>query len=279
MQAPLVFNIQRFSLHDGGGIRTILFFKGCPLHCPWCSNPEGIALGQEILRREKLCIRCSASSCYTCTSTPEDCPANALSRMGQYYTPQELCALACRDALVFEEGGGITLSGGEPLLHKEYLLELLSLLRRCVPNIAVETTGDIPPETLVALMPFIDLFLYDLKITDAQASRQITGGNAERIASNLRLLAQRAARVIPRIPLVPGYTDSEANLTDIALLAAENGLYEVHLLPFHQYGSGKYAGLGLEYTLAELEPPNEQAIQAAVGLLERHGLRVVVGGY
>ncbi len=280
MNTPLIFNIQRFSIHDGGGIRTIIFFKGCPLYCPWCSNPESISKEQQLIRNNNLCIQCSACDAYHCTNTPESCPVNALSFCGAYFTPDQLVKEIEKDQIIYDEdGGGVTLSGGEPLLHPEYLTKLLPKLKPWINSIAVETCGNIPFKNIAASLPYIDLYLYDLKIMDRDKFKEICGGNLDLVINNLKELVALNKIVIPRFPFIPGFTDSSENIAAIGKLVCDLSLNQVHLLPFHQMGSGKYENLGMDYSLSELDPPSDDHIQNAVQQLETFGLHVTVGGY
>ena len=280
MKIPLIFNIQRFSIHDGGGIRTNVFFKGCPLHCPWCANPEGISAESQIIRNQSRCIKCSAADAKNCITPPNDCPVNALSVCGHSYSPSQLADEVLKDQLIFDEdGGGITLTGGEPLLYPEYLSRFLPMVRRSLGNIAVETCGNVPIESIQAVFPYIDTFLYDLKIMDTQVFFDVCGGDLSCVISNFKFLAASGKRIIPRIPFVPTFTDSFENINAIAHLVASCRLQEVHLLPFHQLGSGKYQNLGMPYSLSRLVPPTENEISSAVHRFERAGLKAIVGGY
>lgn len=278
MQDPIIFNIQRFSLHDGGGIRTMIFFKGCPLRCPWCSNPEGISLEPQILLQPARCIKCSAPSVYECAKEPWECPTGAKSFAGRHYTIEELKKEALKDAVFYEEDGGITLSGGEALLFAEYLSRFLPEIKREGVHVAVETTGNVPRANIEQVMEYIDLFLFDLKIMDAAQMRAICGGDIELIRRNFEFLS-RHKQVIPRLPLIPGFTDSEENLREIRDLILSCGLKEVHILPYHSFGSSKYEQLGLEYTLAALSAPSKEEINRTCRLFEEEGIRPVVGGY
>ena len=280
MTTPLIFNIQRFSIHDGGGIRTIIFFKGCPLHCPWCSNPESISPKKQLIRSNNRCIQCSAVDAYHCINTPETCPVDALSYCGEVYTPEQLVEEIAKDQVIYDEdGGGVTLSGGEPFLFPEFLCQLLPKLKPWLNSIAVETCGNVPFENIRVCLPYIDLFLYDLKILDEARFQDVCGGNLDLVTSNLRALVAQNKRVIPRIPFIPGFTDSRENIAAISELVVELGLEEVHILPFHQMGSGKYENLGMTYTLPDLMPPSDEQVDAAVEQLSALGLQVVVGGY
>jgi len=280
MKIPLIFNIQRFSIHDGGGIRTIIFFKGCPLHCPWCSNPEGISGRRQLIRNNKRCIQCTSSDAQHCPNLPEDCPVNALSYCGQRYTIDQLITEIKKDQLMFDEdGGGLTLSGGEPLLYPEFLSQLLPKLKPWMDSIAVETCGNVPFDNIQVVLPYIDIFLFDLKIMERKKFNQVCGGNLSRVISNLQKLVSLKKNVIPRIPLIPTFTDSSENLDRIADLVINLGLHQVHLLPYHRLGSGKYDNLGIPYPIPKIKPPNPDQLLKVVNQLQLKGLQVIVGGF
>lgn len=277
MKNPLIFNIQRFSLHDGGGIRTTVFCKGCPLHCPWCSNPEGIFPLPQVMLHPARCIQCSATSPKACFKLPEACPAGAKVLCGRPISPEALWAEVKKDIAFFEAGGGVTFSGGEPLLFPEFLARVLAELDGIVDT-AVETCGNIPPENLAIVSPAIDTFLFDLKILDRHAFDSICGGDLKLVLSNFEALVRQGKHLVPRVPLIPSYTDGAENLRRIGHFLSANGLRQVHLLPFHQMGMAKYEGLGLAYSLGQLEPPNDAAIQRAGEIFAAQGIHVVVGG-
>ena len=280
MNTPLIFNIQRFSIHDGGGIRTIVFFKGCLLHCPWCSNPEGISTKPQLIRNNNRCIQCSAVDAYHCTNTPDNCPVNALTCCGQEYTVDQLVKEIASDQIIYDEdNGGVTFSGGEPFLFPEFLEQLLSRIRPWTNSIAVETCGNVPFENIEKTLPYVDLYLYDLKIMDEEKFRDVCGGNLSIVISNLEKLVSLHKNVIPRIPLIPTFTDDAENIDRIAQLCLKLGLTQVHLLPFHQMGSGKYENMGMPYTLSELRPFTDDQISAVVSRLESRGLQVITGGF
>jgi pyruvate formate lyase activating enzyme len=280
MKTPLIFNIQRFSIHDGGGIRTIVFFKGCSLHCPWCSNPESISSERQLIRNNQRCIRCSAEDAFHCPNTPESCPVNALSCCGQEYTVEQLAREIASDQIIYDEdGGGLTLSGGEPFLYPEFLAALLSKVRPWMNSIAVETCGNVPFENIAQTLPYIDCYLYDLKIMDSEKFRQVCGGNLATVIGNLEKLVSLQKNVIPRFPLIPTFTDDAENIDKIIQLSLRLGFKQVHLLPFHQLGSGKYENLGMPYTLSELGPFSDEQIAQIANRFEVQGLQVIVGGF
>jgi len=270
----LIFNIQRYSIHDGGGIRTIVFFKGCPLRCPWCANPESQSFEIEIMKLKSLCIHCQP-----CLNSVEGCPSGALTEQGKWMTVEEVLAEVLKDSVFYHtSGGGVTLSGGEVLSQGVFAKALLKQLKLLGIDTAIETTGFGDWEVLEGLADYTDVFLYDLKIIDPKQSKKIIGADSEIILSNLAKLIHKGCRVIPRVPLIPGFTMDEKNITAISVLAQKYGLMEIHLLPFHQYGSSKYESLGRDYALKDLAVPNDEEVKAIKSQLEAQGFMVVVGG-
>jgi len=270
----LIFNIQRYSIHDGGGIRTIVFFKGCPLRCPWCANPESQSFEIEIMKLKSLCIHCQP-----CLNNAEGCPSGALTEQGKWMTVEEVLAEVSKDSVFYNtSGGGVTLSGGEVLSQGAFARELLQRLKTWGIHTAIETTGFGSWETLESLADYTDVILYDLKIIDPAQSKKTMGADSEIILSNLAKLVHKGCRVIPRVPLIPGFTMDEKNISAISALAQKYGLKEIHLLPFHQYGSSKYESLGKDYALKDLAVPSEKEVNAIKSQLEAQGFMVVVGG-
>lgn len=269
-----VFNIQRYSLNDGAGIRTMVFFKGCPLHCPWCSNPESRSRDSVFVRREARCI-----SCETCALDVHECPSGAYQRMGIDYTFDELLAEVMKDEVFFRvSGGGVTLSGGEVLSQAAFATRLLKKLKSWGVATAIETTGHGKKTALLELANYCDEVLYDFKIMDPERAHAVTGINLHRVLDNFAALCAQGMRVIPRLPLIPGYTMSLDNLDQVLAYLAPYGLKELHLLPFHQYGAGKYGLVGLDYAMTDVVPPTEDEIEPYIRRAEASGYRVTVGG-
>ena len=270
----LIFNIQRYSLHDGGGIRTIVFFKGCPLHCPWCSNPESQRSKIEIMKHESQCIHCK-----TCPLSAEECPSGALAQQGKWMTVDEVMKEVLKDEVFYNtSGGGVTLSGGEVLAQGEFAVELLKRLQELGIHTAIETTGMGRWEVLDKISDYTDLILFDQKIMDPDRSRKILGADMKLIQSNLERLIKKGCRVIPRIPLIPNFTMDDENINEISNFIKELDLREIHILPFHQFGSSKYESLGREYALKDLPVPTDQEVNEIKLKLERAGFQVLVGG-
>lgn len=264
---PLIFDIRRFALDDGPGIRTTVFFKGCPLACLWCHNPESIRPASELRFRRELCLDCNSCAtvctddalspagpepidrrrCTACGACAEACPTTALTTSGRYYPPAELVRLLLRDRILFEtSGGGVTFSGGEPTLHRDYLLEVATELKRQGVPIAVQTCGWFDLASFRSgLLPLVDLIFFDLKLAEPEGHLRYTGRGNARILDNFRRLAATArARLVPRVPLVPGITATADNLAQLAALLKEAGFSHCETLPYHPGGIAKRQELG-----------------------------------
>ncbi|KAB0589926.1 MULTISPECIES: [formate-C-acetyltransferase]-activating enzyme [Edwardsiella] len=273
-ETACIFNVQRYSLNDGRGIRSVVFFKGCPHRCPWCANPESLSPAPQTVRREQRCLRCTP-----CLNDADECPSGAMERIGRIVTLAQLEAEVMKDAVFFRSsGGGVTLSGGEVLLQAAFATRFLTRLRRLGVRCALETAGDGPASRLLSLASLCDEVLFDLKIMDAGRSAQLLRLNLPRALDNLRLLRQRGIRVIPRLPLIPGYTLSRENLRRALDALAPLGIDELHLLPFHRYGEGKYRLLGQRWAMQGTPAPTPEQIVPLRSMAEAAGYRVRVGG-
>ena len=204
---------------------------------------------------------------------------DALAYCGVEYSVEELVEEIAKDQYFYDcDKGGVTFSGGEPLLYPEYLTILLPELTDWIPSVALETCGHIPFKNFAAVIPYVDIFLFDLKIMDQDKFQKFCGGSLQLIVDNLKRLVNSNQRVIPRIPLIPNYTENLQNLEAISRIVLNLNLEEVHLLPFHQLGSGKYKSLGMPYPLENLQPLSDEHINLSAAFLESHGLNVVIGG-
>lgn len=287
-----VMEIERFALHDGPGIRTTVFLQGCPLRCPWCANPESQHIARQLMYLQKRCVGCGSCAaacphgcirmqegvpqfdracCVGCGRCAAACPTHALRLSGKAMTPRDVLAVLKRDASYYRHtGGGITISGGEPFVQAEGLRELLTLCKAEGLHTAVETTGNVPTAALLACEPLIDLFLFDLKHTDAQVFAQVTRGDLALVLHNLSLLPPD--KVVLRVPVIPGFNRDAETLRSIFALAVRAGIRRVDLLPYHTLGVGKYAQLGLIYPYPERTPLRredlapDRALGASMGL-------------
>ncbi|MCK4760567.1 MAG: radical SAM protein [Candidatus Aminicenantes bacterium] len=255
IKSPLVFDIARGSFDDGPGIRTVVFLKGCPLRCLWCQNPESQRPGVETFFYPEKCIDCG--DCEGPLNGSGKCDSLARQIIGRYYSPQRLARLILRDKVFYEtSGGGVTFSGGEPLLHLDYLYEVARLLKVEQIHMAVETCGYFDYEKFAGtLLPYIDLFLFDIKILDPGKHKAYTGKSNEIILQNFEKLLTAGKEVQPRIPLIPGFTATEENLSQIAGFLAslkdEAGadnkkIKEFVLLPYNPSGLDKWKRLRKE---------------------------------
>ena len=265
-----IFNIERHALHDGPGIRTLVFIQGCAMRCRWCSNPEGYTAKPQLMYDKKpcrLCFDCLAScpkgalarsensvmvdrgQCDGCGSCTEHCFYDALSIAGRRMTTDEVLSIVLRDVAFYATSeGGVTLSGGEPTLQPAFSSELLQKCRACGVNTAIETCGHSRPDDFATVAAQTDIFLFDIKHTDDRKHREFTGVGCEWIRENFRAAALLGRRIIVRIPVIPGFNDTLDELGAIAdFVLAQGGAEMVHLLPYHCLGMPKYRALDMAY--------------------------------
>ena len=280
VNSATVTNVQRFSLHDGGGIRTVVFLKGCPFRCPWCCNPENLSAEPEVSLKERLCMHCSPRpGGAPCATAPEDCPTGAKELLGRTRTVDDLVAEVARDGAFFEEsGGGVTVSGGECLLRQDFLLAFLEECRAEGLSTAVETTLALPLEDPARLVAACDVLLVDFKIADRARSLEVTGIDPELRDANLRTVLGLGARVVARMPIIPGFTDDDACVAANVARIRELGLSRVDVLPFHQLGQGKYDATGRDYALRDVPQLSDADVEGVVARCEAAGLATVVHG-
>ena len=296
----LIFDIQRYSLHDGPGIRSTVFFKGCPLRCQWCANPESFHKKPEVAYLKKDCIACYAcvSACgnnailrnedgvwidrercaqnFTCAAV---CPTGALTVFGRWYTSDEVLKIVLKDGAFYRNsGGGMTLSGGEVLLQSDFAAELLSQAKQAGIQTAVETSGYAPLKDLQKIVDLTDLFLYDIKLVNCKKHRRYTGVDNRLIFENLRWLAKEKKNLIARIPLIPTVNMDDEAVKDFISLIHSLDIQEVNLLPFHQLGQAKYDMMGLDYAFKDIKIAEDETVQAIGGMMAKAGLTVKIGG-
>lgn len=296
----LIFDIQRFSVHDGPGIRTIVFLKSCPLHCVWCSNPESQRPEPEILYAVSRCLRCGecvsvcprqalrlngtgvvidATECTACADCVASCPARAIRMAGRLTSVEEVLAEVERDRIFYQHsGGGMTLSGGEPLSQPEFALALLRGARARDIHSAVETAGWGESAEVRQVLRETDLVLFDVKHMDSARHVAATGVPNQRILLNAELASQLGVPMTIRTPVVPGFNDSIDDIMSIGRFAIRLGVRDMHLLPYHKYGVPKYASLRREYQLGDVLVPSREQMQALAQALESLGLSVRIGG-
>jgi pyruvate formate lyase activating enzyme len=274
----LIFDIQRFSIHDGPGIRTTVFLKGCPMSCLWCHNPESRLAAPQIAFYKSKCIGCvrcvwtcphgaivegerrlDRSLCRVCGECSEKCPTEALQLVGRRVTVDDVLDVVMRDEPFYRtSGGGVTLSGGEPLQQPEFCVEILAACRDKGLHTCVDTTGCGPWDTLAGLAAVTDLFLYDLKAIDPGKHERLCGLDNQLILDNARRLMDSGAAAIFRAPLIPGLNDGPEDLRALAeFMLSLPGDQRLELMPYHCIGAGKYEALGMDYALPDLEPAAE----------------------
>jgi pyruvate formate lyase activating enzyme len=311
MQSGLVLNIQRYTIHDGPGIRTTVFLKGCPLTCWWCHNPESQHPGRELIVVETRCVRCGLCrkacpqpqlpaeqipadqlspdgepvraapvECTLCGKCVEACPAEAIQMAGREMTVAEVMHEVRRDRIFYDDsGGGMTISGGEPLAQPAFLKALLTACRSEHIRTAVDTCGHGSQEQLLEIAPLTDLFLYDLKLADPVRHATYTGVSNDRIIANLRALGSVHGNIWVRIPIVPGINDSPEEIDALAGIILQNkGVQQVNLLAYHETGAHKFERLGRPYRIGRISAPGAQHMDELVERMRRLGLNVRKGG-
>jgi pyruvate formate lyase activating enzyme len=295
-----IFDIKRYAIHDGPGIRTTVFLKGCPLRCWWCHNPEGISPAYELMYFEFKCMHCRTclnvcetgaitfennnlfidrSLCTSCGLCTETCPTGALTLVGKKITLEELIREIEKDVLFYDNsGGGVTFSGGEPLLQHQFLIEALKECKKRGLHTVLDTSGYAPRDIFSLVLDYVDVFLYDLKLADDEEHKRYTGVSNSLIKDNLQTLVNigRGKDVILRLPVIPAITDTERNISLlIEFVSSLKGISEIDLLPFHDV-SEKYNRLGKEYKMHIHKAPLREDLEYIKERFERIGLYVKV---
>ncbi len=296
-----VFDIKKFSIHDGPGIRTTIFLKGCPLSCLWCHTPESQSPHHEIQYFEYRCILCEdcasvcpnnaisfaddirtwdADICQFCGKCAEVCPTEAIQLVGEEATLAEIMQEIEKDVIYYDQsGGGVTFSGGEPLQQVDFLCDLLKKAKAHEIHTAVDTSGLAPWSSLEKILPYTDLFLYDLKIIDDEAHKKFTGVSNRVILQNLRQLASTQAKIRVRIPIIPQINDNEENLNAIIVFLANLAqIREVDLLPYHNIATDKYHRMAHDYALRNVKTPSDERMKELAEIFEKEGFSVKIGG-
>ncbi len=295
----LIFDIQRFAVHDGPGIRTLVFFKGCSLRCLWCANPEGQSYSQEIGFIAANCLSCgrcfevclagaieagpnrvNRNLCTVCGACVSVCPSRALTMVGRKATVAKVLTEVKKDLGFYRRsGGGVTLSGGEPLGQPEFLAELLKGLKAEHLHTAIETAGIGKEEVLHEVLPYVDLVLYDLKHMDNQKHKEYVGTPNAMVLNNARFIREKGIPLIVRIPVIPGHNDTHENIRQTTKFAKEIGSIALHLLPYHRLGKTKYAQLGRDYKLIDVTPPSREEMLLLQNIVEYEGVQCIIGGH
>lgn len=285
MKKATIFNIQKFCINDGPGIRTTVFFKGCPLDCAWCHNPESKSVKAELMYDAKKCIGCgkcmsvcpagchsiskdgvhelSRENCIVCGKCADVCYAEALEMAGYEKTVDEVVAEVMKDEIFYQNsGGGLTVSGGEPMAQFDFVYELLKAAKERGLHTCMETCGFSSEENYRKIAEYVDIFLFDYKLTNPDEHEKYTGQNNELILSNLRMLDSIGAKTVLRCPIIPGINDTDEHFGAIASLANELGnVLEVNVEPYHPLGSGKAAMLDKEYKIGDISFPEDETVK------------------
>lgn len=303
MKYPLIINVQKCSIHDGPGIRTTVFFKGCPLKCTWCHNPESQAYTKEVLYNEEKCSRCEAcikkcphnaiykednniylkkDECQLCETCLDYCLNNAREIVGSTYKPKYLIKEIEKDRIFYEEsGGGVTLSGGEVMAQDmDYIENIVSTCKDKGISVVIDTCGYAKFENYEKILPYIDLFLYDIKLIDDEKHKKFTGKSNDLILKNIKKLSEKKANINVRIPLIEGVNIDEDNIEILKIInfLKETNVRNVNLLPYHNIGMHKYKKIYKVYEGSDLKKPSEDKLEKIKSLFEENNFKTKIGG-
>lgn len=300
----LIFDVQGHSVHDGPGTRTTVFMSGCPLHCVWCCNPEGLFHQPVVMYKESKCVCCGncieacpygaisvsksgrlqrvRSLCNICQTYEclDACFHEAIELSAKYYTVDELLRIFQRDRHFWGSRGGVTFSGGEPLLQREFMMEVLKRCKKAYIHTCIETTSCLDTDYFLDIIQYVDWIFTDIKHMDAKVHRKITGMDNTLILHNIERLATGAnwgGFIVPRIPIIPGFNDTEDNIRATAKFVSGCGLELINILPFHRLGESKYRQVGQLYRLADQESPSAEHMNYLKKIIEDEGLVCFVG--
>lgn len=300
MKKALLFNIQKFSLHDGPGIRTTVFFKGCPLNCKWCHNPEGISTQKQIMYDNDKCTLCGIcvklcekkaisevnhgistdpTLCEFCGKCVYYCINNAREIVGKEYSIDEIVKEVLKDKTFYEESsGGVTLSGGEPMLQIDAVEELLIALKKAGIHTTVDTSGAVPFSYFERIYRYTDLFLYDIKVMDEEKHKLFVGTTNKHILKNLEKLSELHKNIIIRMPIISGVNDDIDHIQKTIDIVKNLNIKEVNLLPYHNISSHKYRKLNLKYFEGKMEIPERSHMEYYMKLLLENNIKAKIGG-
>lgn len=281
-----IFNIQKFSIHDGPGIRTTVFLKGCPLRCLWCQNPESFEKTRQLIVDETKCIGCNEciefcknDECILCGDCIELCLQNARSIIGKEIDDDEVIDEIMKDKVFYEEsGGGVTFSGGEPLMQTDELLPILKRLKLNGIHIAMDTSGCVTREKLSETIDYVDLYLYDLKVINSEKHMKYTGVDNDRIIENFRYLSNMNKRIWIRIPLIDEINTSQSDIKEFIDMLNGFEIDQINLISYHSMAIGKYQKMGMAYPGKKLKEPSDEVTKKIKMEFEHFGYRVVIGG-
>lgn len=300
MNKALIFNIQKFSVHDGPGIRTTIFFKGCPLTCQWCHNPESQSYQKEILIDTDRCSQCGQcqghcsqqaiqringkvlydkSKCSYCEECMDYCYNNAREIAGRGYTVPELMLEIQQDKAFYEQsGGGVTLSGGEVMTQIDFVEELVRACKEQGISVVIDTCGYAPRENFQRIMEYVDLFLYDIKTIEPKEHRHYMGKDNVLILDNLKFLSQEGANIQLRLPLIEGINATNEHIQMIINFISDLTIPSISLLPYHHMGKDKYKKIQMEYPIENFSRPSEERLQEIQTMFIQKNYQVKIGG-
>ncbi len=272
----IISGIKRMESHDGDGLRTTVFFKGCPLKCIWCHNPESISFKKQVAFYRDKCIQCGICKGEHNDITAQSCPADALVPYGAEYEVNDLVDILMQDEAFFRNsGGGVTLSGGECLAQPDFAVTIAKIIKSKDISVYVDTCGFVKQESLESIIPFTDKFLYDIKAIDSNVHKKCTGMDNKLILENLEFLSKRNCKIEIRYPLVKGYNDRECDKIG-EFLSNLKGISKVKVLQYHSFAASRYQALAMTNTLPDTETTYED-IESAIKILKKHGLNAVNG--
>ena len=304
-ETPYIFNIQKFSTHDGDGVRTTIFFKGCPLRCMWCHNPESQHYYKELIFHHHKCTACGRcvakckqgansivdgkivfdrSKCTACGVCTDWCITEARELAGKEYTVDALVKEAMKDKIFYEQsGGGVTLSGGEVMAsqHMDYVEEVCRKLHENGVSVFIDTSGYTDYENLKRILPYVDVFLYDIKVMDPEGHKKYIGVDNLLILENLKKLSDEGAGLYIRLPIIQQVNATDEHIESVIHFLKENNIHarQVNLLPYHDIGKGKYASLDMEYHDDEMSVPVSELMEHFKSMFEEQGFnKVNIGG-
>lgn len=300
MKSALIFNIQKFSVHDGPGIRTTVFFKGCPLTCQWCHNPESQSYEQEIVFHSNRCSSCGrctkscrqqaismvegqvvydASRCIYCGVCVENCYNNSWEIMGKLYTVPQLMSEIVKDRPFYEQsGGGVTLSGGEVMTQIEFALELVKACKEQGISVAIDTCGYAPLENFSRILEHVDVFLYDIKLMDSKRHDYYIGMDNTLILENLKMLSSCGATISLRLPLIEGINTDDEHIHQVLDFIESLRIGVIHLLPYHDMAIGKYEQWNMECPVEKFFAPSNERLEEIRELFKQANYKVKIGG-
>ena len=297
----LIFNIQKYSIHDGEGIRTTVFFKGCPMECKWCHNPESQSYRPDIMHNTEKCVQCgiciekcpqkaisvkdgiistSADRCNFCDTCTDSCIGNAREIAGKTYTVDEIMKEIEKDKMFYEQsGGGVTLSGGEVMTQDmDYILGILKKCKRLGYRVNIDTCGHAVFENFERILPYVDTFLYDIKHMDNEIHRELTGQGNEMVLGNLEKLSEKGAKINIRMPLVEGVNSDDEHIGRVIDFLKTLKIEKVNLLPYHNTGKSKYERMGMNYEGDSYSAPDMDRMEAIRLRFEKNNFNARIGG-